>query len=83
MTIMANNKNPYGDDIVCYMILYKDNADASNEIKKIAEFTGYNSDRAILITNGNMVIFLHVDDVENFHYIRDMKEKLMARIDTK
>jgi hypothetical protein len=34
MTIMSRKKNPYGDDIVCYIILYKDASSAKEELKK-------------------------------------------------
>ena len=33
MTIMAKKKTPYGDDIVCYLILFKEGKSATDEIE--------------------------------------------------
>ena len=80
MTIMTNKKNPYGDDIVCYVILYKDKSSANEEIKKISSFAGYNRDRVILLTKNNVAIYLHVDNIENFHYIRDIASNMKVKL---
>ena len=80
VSIMARKKKPFGDDIVCYLILYKDAKAARVEIRKVAEFTEFNSDRCILLTKENLAVFLFVDDVNNFHYIRDMAATLEERL---
>ncbi len=80
MTVMANKRNLYGDDIVCYVILFKDNIAAKDEIKKISDFAGYNKDRVILLKKNNMVIYFHVDDTENFHLIRKLAENINIKI---
>ncbi|MDY6933218.1 MAG: hypothetical protein SVZ03_03230 [Spirochaetota bacterium] len=76
MTIMAKKETPHGDDIVCYIIQFRDRASAKVEIEKLAEFVEFNKDRSIVVTKENMVVYLHVDDVENFHIIRKMSKKI-------
>jgi hypothetical protein len=80
VTIIAKDSAPYGDDMVCYIIIYKDPVSAKNEIKKLSSFVGFNSDRAIVIIRENMAIFIHADDINNFHYIKDMAEKIKERL---
>jgi hypothetical protein len=80
VSIMARKNKPFGDDIVCYVILYKDAKAARDEIRKVAEFTDYNSDRCVLLVKENLAVFLFVDDVNNFHYIRDMAAVLKERL---
>ena len=80
VTIIAAKQRPYGDDIVCDLILFKDDQSTRDEIKKVAEFTGFNSDRCIVLTKDNLAVFLFVDDINNFHYIRDMAVTMEERI---
>lgn len=80
VTILARTETPHGDDIVCYIILYKDAAAAREELKKITEYVGYNKDRAILHSVDNLVFFLHVDDTKNFHYIEEMNMIMMKKL---
>ena len=80
VSIISKKKKPFSDDIVCYLILYKDAKAARAEIKKVNEFTGYNSDRCILLVKENLAVLLFVDDINNFHYIRDMAVALEERI---
>ncbi len=80
MSIMAKKDRPFGDDIVCYVILYRDAKSAREEIKKASEFTGNNSDRCILLIKENLAVLLFVDDVNNFHFIRDMAVILEERM---
>lgn len=80
VSIIADRKTPFGDDIVCYIILYKDRKSAEGEIGKISDFAKYNNDRAIVLSKENLVVFLHVDDIENFHHIRAMAEKMEERL---
>lgn len=80
VTIIAKDTTPYGDDIVCYIIIYKDPVSAKNEISKLNSFVGFNNDRAIVIIKDNMAVFIHADDINDFHYVRDMAEKIKERL---
>ena len=80
VTILADRKTPYGDDIVCYIILYRDSSSARDEIKKITRFVEFNRDRAILVNKMNLVIFFHVDDIKDFHYIKKIGVKLEDKL---
>ncbi len=79
VTIIARKETPHRDDIVCYIIQYKDNIAARDEIKKISEYAGYNQDRALLHVKNNMVIFLFVDNVNNFQVLQELDKKITDR----
>jgi hypothetical protein len=80
MSIFANKKNPYKDDFVCYIILFKNKNIAKKEIEKLTSYTGYNNDRTILISKDNMAVFLLVDDTVNYKYIQGMAETMQEKI---
>jgi len=80
VSILARNSTPYGDDIVCYIIVYKNISESKPEIKKIMDYAGFNRDRVIVLSRENMVVFLHVDDVTDFPLIRDMARKIEDRL---
>lgn len=80
MTIIAEEKKPYNDNIVCYVILYKDIQSAKDELKKLKQYVSFNNDRALLITKDNMAVFLHVDDVSDFHHIQDMALNMESKL---
>ncbi len=80
-SIIASERTPYGDDIVCYFILYKNEKSAGKEMKKLNEFAQYNSDRVIVITKENLAVYLLVDKIDNFHYIRQMADTIEQRMD--
>jgi hypothetical protein len=80
VTILARNNTPYGDDIVCYIIVFNDSSEAKAELKKLADFAGYNSDRVIVLARENMAVFLHVDDADDLPLIRDIAGKLEERL---
>lgn len=80
VTIITKKVAPYGDDIVCYIIIYKDSASANAEIKKITKFAEYNKDRVLLNTKNNLAVYLHVDDVNNFHLIQEINQKIKERL---
>lgn len=82
MTIVADKKRPFNDDIVCYIILYKDPKAAKEEIKKLNDFYHYNNDRTILITKETIAVFLLVDDIKNYHYIQEIKTSMEGKIKT-
>ncbi len=80
MTIMSKKEKPYGDDIVCYIILYRDSHAAQEEIKKFTSFADFNKDRVILLVKDKMAVYLHVDDTENFHYIKNMADNMREKM---
>ncbi len=80
VSILAKKTAPYGDDIVCYLILFKDARAANEELKKMMEFAGYNQDRVIIESKNNLVVYLHVDEVKDFPLIRAMSEKIRERL---
>ncbi len=82
MAIVANKKTPFGDDIVCYVFLFRDSSSAKKEIQKINDFTKYNSDRAIVLSRENMAVFLHVDDINNFRLIQGIADNFRTRLQT-
>lgn len=80
MSIVANKKNPYKDDLVCYIIIYKNKNTAKKEIEKLTSYAGYNSDRTILFSKDNMAVILLADDTENFKYIQGLAESMQEKI---
>lgn len=81
MTILASAGNPYGDDIVCYIFMYNNEKSAKEEMAKLNEYTGYNSDRAITLEKGNIAVFLFVDNVKNFSDIQAISESIRKKMD--
>jgi len=82
MTIITNKKNPYGDDIVCYIFIFKNEKSAQEELIKLNEFVGYNSDRGIIIEKKNLAVFLLVDSVKDFEYIKSISDGIKKRLET-
>jgi hypothetical protein len=80
MSIFANKKNPYRDDFVCYIILYKNKNTAKKELEKLTSYNGYNSDRTILISRDNMAVFFLADDIVNYKYIQEMANSMQEKI---
>ncbi len=80
MSIFANKKNPYKDDFVCYIIIYKNKNTAKKEIEKLTSYTGYNTDRTILISKDNMAVILLADDTANYKYIQGIAESMQEKI---
>ena len=81
MSIITKRNRPYNDDIVCYIISYKDNSIAKKEISKLSTFVGYNNDRSIVIKKKSMAILLLVDDTKDFIYIDNMAEMMRDRLE--
>lgn len=81
MTIMAKKSNPFRDDIVCYVIIYKNDTAAKKEMKKITSFAEYNRDRVILLTRNNVVVYFSVDSTDNFEYIRALSSSVKTRLE--
>jgi len=80
VTIMANSNKPYGDDIVCYVILFRDLASAKEELEKMNKFAGYNRDRVILLTKENLAVFMFVDSIDNYHYLKMISDSMQERL---
>ena len=80
LSIIANKKKPFNDDIVCYVILYNGMKAAQEEMKKINEFAGYNRDRVLVVNRENLVVLLFVDDITNFHYIQELASVIGDRM---
>jgi hypothetical protein len=81
VAIMSESSRPFGDDIVCYVLMFKDQTSASSEIKKIQEFYQYNKDRIVLIIKGQIAIMLFADDINNYKYIAELGNKLSSKLD--
>ncbi len=82
MTIIANNKNPFGDDIVCYIFLFSDNRTAKIEMTKLRDFVKYNSDRSIVLEKDAVGVYLMVDRVQDYPLIEKISMNIKKRMDT-
>lgn len=81
MTILAKQKNPYGDDIVCYVMVFRDKNSAVEEISKLDEYVKNNSDRSILLEKENLAVYLCVDNVEDFPHIKNLSDNIQKKLD--
>jgi hypothetical protein len=82
VSIIAKKEKPFNDDIVCYIIEYVSSSSARKEIEKLSDFSRFNSDRTIVIPHGNIAVFLIVDNVNNYQYIRILKDKFENRLNS-
>ncbi len=80
VTILADSRTPYGDDMVCYIMLFRDDNAAKKEVKKLKDYTSSNGDRAILIAKDTLAVFIHVDDTEHYRYIETIASKIRSRL---
>jgi hypothetical protein len=80
MSIIAKNEKPYNDDIVCYIIEYKDSSSGRKEMTKLSDFARYNSDRTIVLQKGTVAVFLIVDNIQNYPYIQKLKGIIESRM---
>lgn len=78
--VIAHKKNPHDDDIVCYIIVYKDMKSAKHEIEKLSALVGANKTRTVMVTRDNCAVFLFVDEEANFHHIQKMAGTITARL---
>ena len=53
---------------------------AKKELEKLSSFNKFNSDRTILLSHGNLAVFLIAQDINNYKYIDVMKDKVEERI---
>jgi len=82
MSIITNKKNPYGDDIVCYIFIFKNEKSAQEELIKLNEHVGYNNDRSIIIEKKNLAVYLCVDSVRDFEHIKEISEIIKKRLES-
>ena len=82
ITILAKQKNPYGDDIVCYVMVFRDRNSAAEELAKLGEYVTNNRDRSILLEKENLAVYLCVDHVEDYPHIKTISENLQKKLDT-
>lgn len=82
VSIMTRKERPFGYDLVCYIIIYNDMQAAKKEIEKLSNYNKFNSDRTILLSHGNLAVFLIAQDISNYKYIDVMKDKVEERINS-
>lgn len=80
VTIIADSDDPERDDIVCYILVYKNNKMAENEIEKLKDFAGYYQDRAIVLTHKNIAVYMHVSRKQNFHHMEMLSKTINEKI---
>jgi len=80
VAIMASEARPYGDDLVYYLLVFRDTKAAAVEIKKLQDYYQYNKDRLVLITKDTIALLLFADDIENYKYIEALSHKLQERL---
>ncbi|MCL1864516.1 MAG: hypothetical protein FWF73_01745 [Spirochaetes bacterium] len=82
MTIIASKNKPLGNDIGCYIMIYKNGKAAKDELKKLNEFIKYNSDRGIIIEKNNIAVYLYINDVKNYDHIKRLSEIIKKKLET-
>jgi len=80
MTILADKEKPYKDNIVCWIILYKDSIGAKEEMAKLKRHTDFNSDRCILIQKNNMAVLMYARDINDFRYVQGMAAEIQTKM---
>lgn len=81
VTIIAKKETPHRDDIVCYIIQYKNASIARDELKKLSEYAGYNQDRTFLHIKDNYAVLIFADDVKNYLLLKELDKKIAERIE--
>lgn len=82
-TILTHKEVPYGDDIVCYLLMYKSSSAADREIGKIREFAEINKDRVHFSVHDNIVVLMMVDDVSDYPLMRTLCDTIDSRFPKK
>jgi len=80
ISIIASREHPFGDDIVCYIIRFKDATCARDEIKKIKDHVNNNNDRSIIISKNNIAAYLLVDEIGDFQHIQEMALQIQDKL---
>ncbi len=79
-TIIARNDRPYGDDLVCYIILYNDAKTAEKEVSKLTNYVEANNQRAVVTVKENLAVFIHADDQTNMPAVIQLQRTIEERI---
>jgi hypothetical protein len=79
-SIITKKETPYGDDIVCYIIVYHNTNKSKKEMKKLADYSEVNKDRVILLSKNNLIVFMHVDSINNYPLLKDLAKKIEERM---
>lgn len=79
-TIIAKQGRPFGDDIVCYIIVYHNGKSAQKEMKKLTDYVEFNNQRAVVSTKNNLAVFIHSDDVANIQAVAQLKRTIEERL---
>jgi len=82
MTLITNKDNPFGDDIGCYIIIYKNAKAAKDEFTKLNEFIRYNSDRGIVIEKNNLAVYMYVNEIKNYDHMQRLSEIIKKKLET-
>lgn len=80
-TIMAKSATPFGDDIVCYIIVYANAKEAQKELKKLTDYVEFNNQRAAVTTKENLAVFIHSDDKVNMPAVMQLKRTIEERLE--
>ncbi|MBP7584085.1 MAG: hypothetical protein KBA61_08645 [Spirochaetes bacterium] len=80
-TIMAKSNTPFGDDIVCYIIVYANSREALKELKKLTDYAEFNKQRALVTSKENLAVFIHSDDKDNMPALLQLKRTIEERIE--
>ncbi len=80
-SILARSASPFGDDIVCYIILYRDVRSSKSEFAKLKSYSDYNNMRTLLIQRKNLAVFMFSDETRTLPLLMKLSEKITKRID--
>ena len=80
VSIITRKVKPYGDDIVCYIMVFNNSASGKKECEKLSQYSRYNSDRTIVVIHENIAVFILVHDVANYKYITEIEKIIEQRI---
>lgn len=82
ISIITRKEVPYGDDIIYYVLEYKNTTYAKTEIAKLNQYVSYNRDRGLVLSKGNVAVFMVVDDAADFQYLDQLKANIQTKLDT-
>ncbi|MDA3899998.1 MAG: hypothetical protein PF637_05695 [Spirochaetes bacterium] len=80
LSIITRQDRPYSDDLVCYIIVFKNAEYAKREIAKLHEYVTFNKDRQLVYTKSNIAVLLMIDDAEDFSYIQELGLKIEQKL---
>lgn len=80
-SILARSATPYGDDIVCYIILYRDSGSSKKELAKLKSYSDFNNMRSLVIQRKNLAVFIFSDETRTLPLLMELSGKITKRID--